>query len=224
MKQLNLSKRLSTAVQYVRSGAIVADIGTDHAYIPIYLTLQSRVKYAIASDINQGPLLRAKENIKAYNLEDKIATYLTSGLDGIEKFYPTDVVICGMGGELIADIIDKSDYVKGNDVNLVLQPMTSVSELRAYLQNGFDIIDEDIVFEDGKFYQIICAKYDGKIRSFEEIELELGRINIAKRKDVFLSLLDFMISKKEKVKEGLLKGGCDITQIQEEIEKMEKLK
>ncbi len=224
MKQIKLSKRLSTASQYVRGGAIVADVGTDHAYIPIYLTQQNKVKFAIASDINEGPISRARENISSLSLDDKITTYVANGLDGIEKYSPTDIVICGMGGELIAEIIDKCEYVKNKNINLILQPMTSILELRNYLKNGFDIIDEDMVFEDGKYYQIICATYDAQNHIFSNAELELGKVNIAKKTKTFNEYLEFLINKKRKIKNGLLKGGCDIVAIEKEIEELEKLK
>ena len=89
MSEIKISKRLCTAASYVRNGAVVADIGTDHAYLPIYLTLEGRVSKAYASDINQGPIERANENIKKYGLENKILTKVVSGLDGIESHNPS---------------------------------------------------------------------------------------------------------------------------------------
>ena len=125
-----ISKRLCTASSHVRNGAVVADIGTDHAYVPIYLAKQGRINKAYACDINEGPIRRAKENIAKYNLDDIIEARLQNGLDGIENLAPTDILICGMGGELIASIIDKSDYVRQKGIRLILQPMTFVKELR----------------------------------------------------------------------------------------------
>ncbi|MBQ7411335.1 MAG: SAM-dependent methyltransferase [Clostridia bacterium] len=223
MRQLKLSKRLGTAAQFVRDGAVVADVGTDHAYIPIYLVQSGKTARAIATDINEGPLARANDNIASYGLEDKIITYIANGLDGIEAYAPDDVIICGMGGELIADIIDKSNYVRSSDKNLILQPMTTALELREYLKNGFEITDEAVVYEDGKYYQIICACYDGQAHEYSKIELELGKINIKKREAVFLKMLDFCIAKKKKIRDGLLKGDCDTAEIEKEIEEMEKL-
>ena len=149
---------------------------------------------------------------------------IANGLDGIEEYSPDDILICGMGGELISEIIEKCEYVKNIDKRLILQPMTCISELRDYLRKGFEIIDEAIVYEDRKYYQIICARYDGKIREFSSAELELGKINIQRREDVFLKMLDFYIDKKKKIRNGILKGGCDSTRIETEILEMEKLK
>ena len=223
MKQLKLSDRLSTATHYVRDGAIVADIGTDHAYIPIFLTLEGRVKHAIASDINEGPILRARENILEYGLEGKITTRISNGLNGIEQYEPTDILICGMGGELIADIIDACEYVKKSNIRLILQPMTSIYELRSYLKNGFLTIDENIVYEDGKFYQIICVEYDGITRSYSDAELELGSMNIKKREPVFLENLKFLIEKKRKIMQGIKKGGGNTEKIEKNIKELEML-
>ena len=224
MKELTISKRLSTAASYVRDGAVIADIGTDHAYIPIYLTQIGKASKAIATDINEGPILRAKENISAFGYQDKIEAYIADGLDSIADKSPNDIFICGMGGELIAEIIDKCEYVKNKDISLILQPMTSILELRTYLKKGFLIYDEDVVFEDGKYYQIICARYDGKNHRYNEVELEIGKINIKKRTGTFLNMLDFLISKKKKIKQGLEKGACDTGEISRLIEKLEALK
>ena len=224
MSQIKLSKRLSTVASLVRDGAIVADIGTDHAYLPIYLVQANIAKRAIASDINEGPIMRARANIEKNTLEDKIITYIANGLDGLEKHTPTDILICGMGGELIAQIIDTCDYVKNGDISLILQPMTTAFELREYLKNGFSIYDEEVVFEDGKYYQIICARYDGQVHSYSDVELELGSINIKKRTDTFLGLLDYTINKKKKILDGQLCGGCDTAKTEREINELEKLK
>ncbi len=221
---IKLSKRLSTVASFVRNGVIVADVGTDHAYLPIYLVQSKKAKKAIATDINEGPLSRARENILQNGLENEILTYISDGLNGIESNFPDDIMICGMGGELIAEILDKSNYVKNSNVNLILQPMTSAKELREYLQNGFFIYDETVVFEDGKFYQIICAKYDGQKHKFSEIELEVGEINIMNKSNDFKEFIAHTIEKKKKIFLGLKKSGRDTTGVEKEIKDLEKLK
>lgn len=218
-----ISKRLCTAASYVRDGAVVADIGTDHAYLPIYLALENKIKKAIASDINEGPIAKARENIHKYDLEDIIDTCVADGLNDIEKYEPTDILICGMGGELISQIIDKSPYTKIQGIRLVLQPMTSVKELREYLQNGFSTIAEKIVFEDEKLYQIICVEYDGIKREYNNAELELGIKNIENGGKLFDMLLFSLIAKKEKKLKGLIRGGYDTEEIKKEINELKKL-
>ena len=223
MSDLKLSKRLSAAASFVRDGAVCADIGTDHAYIPISLVLDGRVKYAIASDINEGPILKAKENIEKYGLSDKITARIADGLNGIEEFKPDSIVICGMGGELIARIINDCDYVKQQGIQLILQPMTSIAELREYLSHGFKIYDEDIVFDADKLYQIICAEYDGNEHKYTNAELEIGKINIEKRPPLYKNLVNSFIDKKKKRYNGLRLGGHPTVDVENEIKELEKL-
>ena len=224
MKTLKLSKRLSAAATLVRNGAVCADIGTDHAYIPIYLAQEGISNRILASDINEGPILSAQENIKKYNLEDKIETKIANGLDGIEDFKPTDILICGMGGELIAQIIEKSSYVKSEGIRLILQPMTSVRELREFLQNGFSTVAENIVLDANKLYQIICVEYDGKYHEMSDAELEIGPKNLENKGLLFEKLLFSTIAKKRKKRDGMLSGGYDTSYIDKEIQELEKIR
>ena len=220
---LKISERLCTAASYVRDGAVVADIGTDHAYLPIYLALENKITRAIASDVNEGPISKARENISKYNLDNTIDTCIANGLDGIDKYSPTDIVICGMGGELIVQILESSEYIKKQGIRLILQPMTMVKELREYLQNGYSTIAENVVFEDNKLYQIICVEYDGIIKQYSDIQLELGIKNIENGGDKLKMLLDALIKKKEKKLNGFKLGGYDTTDIEKEIIELKKL-
>lgn len=223
MSNISISKRLCTASSYVRDGAVLADIGTDHAYLPIYLALAGKIKSAIASDINVGPIRKAEENITKKGLSNVISTKVANGLDGIEKYAPTDIAICGMGGELIAQILESSTYVKNKSIRLILQPMTSVRELREYLQSGYSTIAENIVCEDGKIYQIICAEYDGQYHPMSNIELEIGRKNLENKGPNLHSLIFSTIAKKQKKLEGLTLGGYDTGDVKKEIMELESL-
>ena len=223
MSELKISQRLCTAASFVRDGAVVADIGTDHAYLPIYLALNGRIKSAYASDINVGPIERANENIEKYGLKNLITTKVEAGLNGIEKIAPTDIVICGMGGELIVKILENSPYIRQNGIRLILQPMTHVKEVREYLQDGFSAIAENVVCEDGKIYQILCLQYVGGFHPLSELEKELGKINIENHSESFMALLDSTIAKNKKTRDGLLKGGYDTSEIDMKIEELEKL-
>ena len=181
-----LSKRLQAAADLVRDGAFVADVGTDHAYLPIALCILGKARGAVASDINEGPIMRAKEHISEWELEGVIDAVLTDGLCKIEEYSPTDILILGMGGELIADIVERAEFTKNKDIRLILQPMTHSEILRRFLiENGYEIVDECLVLDE-KIYQIICAEYSGrKDTSYTDVELLLGRENI-KRKDPLL--------------------------------------
>ena len=178
-----LDSRLLACAAFVRRGSVAADIGSDHAYLPIYLVKHGICPRAIASDINEGPVNRAKINIGISGLSKKIDVLLADGLDEAAAFEPDDIIIAGMGGELIRDIINASEYVKSPRVRLILQPMTMPEVLRAYLaENGYNVIDETVCTAAGKYYQIICAQYDGKLRSFSDFELLLGHINLERIK------------------------------------------
>ncbi len=184
MPHINLDNRMEKIADCVPCGSVVADIGTDHGKLPIYLAQTGKIKKAVAADINEMPLLKAVNNVKKYRLEDKIDTYLTNGLIGIEKFAPSCVVIAGMGGELIEQILREGTIDK-ECVTFVLQPMTKEAHLRQYLcENGYLITDEHIV-KDRKIYQIICARYTGESYSLTPCELLLGRWNITKEDELF---------------------------------------
>ena len=184
-----LTKRLSVAASYVRRGVFLADIGTDHAYIPIYLLKSGKIRGAVASDINEGPLMRAKANLLRYKAEEGITLNLSNGLYGIERFSPDDILILGMGGELIRDIISRAEFTKNSGVRLILQPMTHPEILRGFLsQNGYSITDEAIIEED-KIYQIMVATYTGEVYSLSPMELHFGALNLRERSPALLALL-----------------------------------
>lgn len=156
---MNLSKRLQSIASMVDFGYTVADIGTDHALLPIELVLSGKCPYAIAMDVKDGPLSRAKENIKTFGLCDKIACRLSDGLDQLDIDEVNCAVMAGMGGDLISNIISKHpDKVK----TLVLSPHTHYETVRSTLKNhNYRIIDENMIKEDDKFYLILKAeKYD----------------------------------------------------------------
>ena len=174
MREVGLDQRLLSVAGFVRQGAVVADIGTDHARLPIFLLKEGRVSTAFLSDINEGPLRSAAENLKAAGLSDRVTLML---LDGAAGLGITDYCIAGMGGELIADIIEKATHLATSGVRLILQPMTRQGYLRAYLaRSGFNILDERYSFADGKYYLTVLAEYDGKERSLTPSAAECGLI------------------------------------------------
>lgn len=197
-----LTPRLTAAASFVRKDSVTADVGTDHAYLPIALVLGGISKFAVASDINEGPYLRALSNIRAHSLSSKITALCTPGLDGIEKYSPTDILICGMGGELIASIISEAPWIRNEKIRLVLQPMTHPEILRKYLlDNGFSIIDEKIATEE-KIYQIICAEYTGVTEEYSELELIFGKININRGGELVCELISKRIEILKRIAEA----------------------
>ena len=185
-----LDPRLMSAADLVRSGSVAADIGTDHAHLPLYLLETGRARFAVVSDIRPGPLERARHNAAAAGMTDRMRFVLTDGLRGLEpeREGVTDILICGMGGELIARIIDGSDYPKRPGVRLILGPMSSPEELRRYLaENGFRILAERLSEAAGKRYATLLAEYDGQRRTFTPAELLLGPYNIEENGPLFRS-------------------------------------
>ena len=114
-----IGKRLLSAAEFVRQGAYFADIGTDHAYLPLFLLEGGKIERAVCSDINAGPLETAKRNAEEYGLSDRIIFRLTSGAEGLSDMGITDYAICGMGGELIAEIIESAPHLKDGAVRLI---------------------------------------------------------------------------------------------------------
>ena len=189
MNSPKISKRLLCAASFAREGEIIADVGTDHAYLPIYLYTRGIIKGAVVSDINEGPIERARGNIAEYSCSDAIKPILCDGLSKIGEYSPDSVFILGMGGELIVNIISNAEWLKKNGTRLVLQPMTHSEILREYLgANGFEIIDEAIV-EDSRIYQIIVAKYTSSVYSLSKLELRFGKFNLQRRERVLLDAL-----------------------------------
>ena len=185
-----LSKRLSCAASFVRKGDFIADVGTDHAYLPIYLCVQGMIRGAVVSDINEGPIERATKNIAEFSCQKNIQPVLCDGLSKIGEYSPDSVFILGMGGELIVNIISAAEWVKKKRVRLVMQAMTHPEILREYLiKNGFEIIDEAIV-EDSKIYQVTVAEYSGVISDANILELRFGKINLLRREGVLLDALE----------------------------------
>ncbi len=178
-----LDERLMAAADFVRENSRLADIGSDHAYLPIYLCQTGRVSAALASDINEGPISSARENIKESGLCDKIKAVCADGLAKSFDFSPDDITILGMGGELIISIIEAAEWVKDPKIRLILQPMTHAELLYKYLlNNGFSIIGERIcstsVSRDDRIYRIICAEYSGEARECSDVEALVGIKNI----------------------------------------------
>ena len=144
----------------VRSGNKIADIGTDHAHLPIWLACQGLVEKAIAVDINLGPLQKAAMNVKRYSMQDWVDTRLSDGLDQVFPHEADDVIIAGMGGETIAAILAKAPWLKNKEKNLVLQPMSSAKELREFLaREGYAVREERAVLADGRIYSAMRAEY-----------------------------------------------------------------
>ena len=159
---IQLSKRLQSVADFVENCETMADVGTDHGYIPIYLVLNRKVKKAIAMDVNPGPLQRAKEHICQYGLEHAIETRLSDGCFALKPGEADAIVIAGMGGALMQRILEQGEAAAKAAQRLVLQPQSEAALFRQFLfRHGYQILAEDMALEDGKYYPIIAAQYMG---------------------------------------------------------------
>lgn len=202
---ITIDNRLKVCADMVSGNGIVCDVGTDHAYLPAYLIENNICDYAIASDINEGPLKFAQQTIIKYYIEDKIRLLKSDGLKNIPSENVSDVVIAGMGGETIAEIISATQWLKSG-VNLVLQPMTRAGYLRKWLyNNGFEIAEEKAVIQDRFIYTAIRAFYSGYKFNIGKVTEITGRINI--ETDAGMKYCQNQLSKINNIAMGLSKAG-----------------
>ena len=196
---ISLSKRLQALADTVNEGAVLADVGCDHGYVPVYLVQSGKIKYAFASDINEGPLASCRALVEENALEDKITCVLSNGLERINLDEIDDILIAGMGGELIAEILGKADIEKLKTKHLILNPMTHPEHARRFLfENGFEI-QSDIIVKDGKHYYSIMDAVGGSFGiSYELSDLYLGKIEISDdNKGYFEHLLNYLRNKQK---------------------------
>ncbi len=167
MQTLKLDTRLSLVASFVRNGSRVADIGTDHAYIPVYLLQNGLSPFALAADLREMPLENAAKTIEKYALGDRIKTVLSDGLEKIQPNSCDDIIIAGMGGLLIAQLLSKAAWLKNEKYRLVLQPMSHQEDVRRFLyENGFDIVREGCCCDERHCYCVIAAQYSGRAVAF----------------------------------------------------------
>lgn len=195
-----ISDRLTKVASMIDRCKTMADIGTDHGYIPIFLLKNGICESAIASDINKGPVQRAEENIKYYGLENKIQCRLGSGLSTLKTGEVQTAVIAGMGGHLIISILEDEKEIAHSLETIILQPVQHSKVLRKYLyENGYKIIDEDLCYDEGKYYEIMKVCYDGIKRSLEDIYYEISPLLIEKKHILLQEYLNKKIQANSKV-------------------------
>lgn len=147
---------MDAAAAMVTPGYVLADIGTDHGYIPIALVREQKIPRAIAMDLRKGPLERASEHIHRFGLEDYIETRLSDGTEALQPGEADTILIAGMGGGLTIHILEAGEAVCRTAKELILQPQSELERVRHFLRkNGYPIVAEDMVFEDGKYYPMM---------------------------------------------------------------------
>lgn len=193
---MELSKRLKKVADMVSQGKRVADIGCDHAYVSIYLIKEGTASKVIALDINKGPLSRANENIKKYGFSQLIETRLSDGAKRLQPGEVDTLLIAGMGGALMVKILTESKEVVDSCEELILQPQSEIFLVRKLLEQiGFQIVDEDMIIEDKKYYVMIKARKEkvNQGNNTKEIYYRYGELLLKRRNPVL----------KEFLKEGL---------------------
>ncbi len=215
-----LSVRLKAVAQMITPGLPVADIGCDHAYLPIYLVKEDVSPRVIACDINSGPVKRARENVDDVELSDRIDIRQGDGLSVIEPGEASCIVIAGMGGKLMTRILGEGMDVLEKDSEIIMEPQSDVPEVRHFLQdNGFRIISENMVSEDGKFYPLIKA-IPGQMAWDREVYFRYGKILLREENPV---LHEFLLIEKEYLS-NLLKELSENEEIPHVFVRMEEVK
>lgn len=169
-ENLTLTPRLQAIADRVPQGARLADIGTDHGHLPLWLLTQNRLTYAIASDLREGPLDHARDNARFHELTDRVRFRLASGLEGIEPDECDTISIAGMGGETIAAILEAAPWTADGKHTLLLQPMTMLPQLRQWLWAHGYCIQEETVCQEGHRYYLIWTVCGGAERQDKPLE------------------------------------------------------
>ncbi|AQS60607.1 tRNA (adenine(22)-N(1))-methyltransferase [Desulforamulus ferrireducens] len=223
---LNISKRLKVLADYVLPGSIIADIGTDHGYLPVYLVLQGISPRAVAADINAGPLAAARNNVIQYQVADRVDLRLGNGLQVLKPGEVDTIIIAGMGGGTIRDILQAAPLVAGQARRLILQPMADEDDLRQFLvTQGWRLLDEELLLEDNRLYLIIVAER-GQEEIAEPLLLEIGPRLWEKKHPLLPELLLRLQQKYQRVLAGLNKSNQSAaqqkaTQIKEKLSNLE---
>lgn len=232
---VKLSKRLQTIAGYVPEGAKLADIGSDHALLPVYLAERRRVSFAVAGEINAGPLEAAQKQIKAAGVGSVVAARLGDGLAVVAPGEVDVVTIAGMGGSLIVSILTAGEVKLSRVSRLILQPNVAEDQVRRWLaENGWLLEDEQVVEEDGKFYEVLCAERrpnadernrqlyrqrkldDTNVLEPKEL-IQFGPYLTEKVDEAFIRKWQSELEKLDKIRVGMSQGGTD-TAIRREAE------
>ncbi len=214
---LNLTdKRLLKCAELITGKGVVCDVGTDHAYLPVYLVENNYCKSAIAADIADGPLETAKTTVERYGLTDKIELRKSDGLKNINPDGITDVIIAGMGAETISSVLSAVEWIK-NGVNIIIQPMTKVPFMRKWIyENGYEIVREEAVCDNDFVYTIMIIRYTGYRIDINELAVNLGKFDYKKEDSIRYARR--RIKQISEIAEGIKKSGKDNPALKEKEE------
>ncbi|MDG6119752.1 tRNA (adenine(22)-N(1))-methyltransferase [Lactococcus formosensis] len=221
MNEIKLSKRLQAVADLVKPNSRLLDVGSDHAYLPTYLVQQEKIDFAIAGEVVKGPYQIARNHVAEQNLQEKIEVRLADGLAAFEENDAiTSVVIAGMGGILISEILEAGKDKLSQVEQLILQPNNHEESLRSWLMDhDFVITSEKILLEAGKIYEIIVAEHG--TTELNETELEFGPYLSQEKSEVFRQKWNKELNTLNKILERLPENHEKRTKVQAEKEKIE---
>lgn len=228
---MELSRRLRAVASRITAGHRVADIGTDHAYIPIALVQEGQVPSAIAMDVNEGPLKKAREHVAQNGLGDQIELRLSDGFEKLKPFEADTAVLAGMGGPLMIRILTEYEAAAFSLKECILQPQSEIAKVRAFLlEEGFLFIREEMVKDDGKYYFMMKvavptaggrrqAEKEGRVSGWGETELRYGKLLLEMQHPVLKEYLNREMAIRQQIL-GELEGkaGGQITRRRDELE------
>lgn len=224
MNENQLSKRLETAASYIKKGARLADIGSDHAYLPCNLAQEGKIEFGIAGEVVLGPFTSAKKQIAASRLAGIVEARLGNGLEVVQPADNIDTItICGMGGDLIARILEagRQDQKLTGITRLVLQPNNAEMKLRRWLlENQYEIITETILEENEKIYEIIIAEPSEQVSDYTFEDYLFGKFLRAEKNEIFVRKWASEIQKYEYILRSLEQSQRDVTEKQKEVLEM----
>ncbi|HIZ23325.1 MAG TPA: class I SAM-dependent methyltransferase [Candidatus Blautia faecigallinarum] len=218
---MQLSERLSAIADLVTAGNRLADVGCDHGYLPVYLVLDHKIPCAIAMDVREGPLLRAKEHIVQYGVEAYIETRLSDGLAALKPGEADTLVVAGMGGPLMERILTKDLETAKSFQEMILQPQSDIPRFRRFIrENGWEIEKEEMVLEEGKFYPMMKAvPRKGAYVLWNAMEERFGKLLLKNRHPVLKKYL----LREERISREILKN-LSRSQSPEGKQRMEEIK
>ena len=203
---MHIGSRLETIGSLVPDGCVLADIGTDHAYLPVWLLERGQIKRAIAGDIAAGPCQAARTTIAQHGLQDKVEVRLGSGLSVLQPGEADCIALAGMGAATMISILEADMEVAEAAAVLVLQPMAGAASLRAWLtSHGWQLVDEELVDDAPHFYEIICARR-GAAPAYSAAQLAIGPVLLAKQHPLLAQQLERQLSTCKQLLAGMAKS------------------
>ncbi len=219
--QIPITNRLRTVAEMIGETEILCDIGCDHGYLPIYLIKQQKIKYAYACDLRDGPLQTAAKNIAAFHMKDVVKTVKSDGLKELSDKKINVISICGMGGRLIAKILENDLKIAHQADYMVLQPQSEIPVLRRFLaENGFYIQEERVALEDRRFY-IMMRVFSGDELYCDEMSYILGQQLLVRKDDLTRQYFSKELSRHQAILD-VRKGNEDVSMIQRIIDELKK--